>query len=104
MDIEYPSRGFARNAIAALKQGHSLTIHIRPGWRTDILRRELADLPACEREAMQPTASGKRFPSYKMAILMIPMTTVHFYALSGGFRMYPEIDKEVRVSYRPDET
>ena len=83
--INYPSRNFLRTALKRLRAGEDLAICVDSGWRCAILENELPALPASALEVNAAPANGKRPPSFRMALLLMPLSIVHHFALSGDF-------------------
>jgi hypothetical protein len=83
--INYPSRNFLRTALKTLRAGEDLAIYVASGWRRAILEKELPALPASALEVNAAPANGKRPPSFRMSLLLMPLSIVHHFALSGDF-------------------
>ncbi len=96
--IDYPSSGFLRTALHLLRDGNELIICVRPGWRSTLLDKELVSLPASAAEAGASGSNDKR-PSIKMSLLMMPLSIVHHFALSGDFLMSFKKDAGIVISY-----
>lgn len=97
--LDYPSKDFTRRALHALRIGKRLTVKIRAGWRSRILRGEISSMPLSEIEAREAKKYGKRSPSFKAVLLIGPVVTVHLYALSGGYQANIEDDGQLKLSY-----
>lgn len=97
--IDYPSSSFLARSLRALRDGAELTISVRPGWRSTLLARELPSLPSSAQEASSSKRNGKKPPSLKMSLLMMPISIVHHFALSGDFVMSFRNEKEMVITY-----
>jgi hypothetical protein len=97
--INYPSRNFLRTTLHLLREGKDLTICVRPGWRSAILEKNLASLPSSALEASAAKSNGKRLPSLRMSLLLMPLSIVHHFALSGDFVMSYRKDDDIKISY-----
>jgi hypothetical protein len=99
VDIDYPSEAFTKRCLHLLRDGQHLTIHVRGGWRSRWLQRHIDELPTSELEARLPSAFGKRSLPVGLQILMMPISTVHFFALSGGYKMSHSVDSGLLIKY-----
>jgi hypothetical protein len=97
--INYPSKHFLRTSFQLLREGNDLAICVRPGWRSKMVEKEFEYLPSCVSEAYNAQASGKKPPSLKMSIMMMPIITVHNFALSGEYIMRLSREGGIHVLY-----
>lgn len=97
--INYPSRKFLRTSLHLLHEGKDLTICVRPGWRSAILEKDLVSLPSSAVEASAAKTNGKKPPSLRMSLLLMPLSIVHHFALSGDFVMSFRKEEGMKISY-----
>ncbi len=97
--IEYSSPKFLRTSLRLLREEKDLTVWVRPGWRSEMIKREIGFFPSCASDAYNAKASGKKSPSLGLSLLLMPLVIVHHFALSGGFVMTYSCDDGVRISY-----
>ena len=100
MNYIYPSKNFLINTKKIINSHEVLNISIN-GWRGSILAKEVgAWLPvgeACE-------LGGELFkaPSAVCSLLMLPLFTIHYFALSANYEMQSNVDgKSVVLTYVP---
>lgn len=97
--VAYPERNFLRTVLHALQGGYGVEIAMSPGWRSRMVLRELASMPATAGEVDAIKVNGKRPPSFRMWAAMMPLAITHFFALGGGFRVQVIAQPDVRVIY-----
>ena len=99
MQLKFPSKGFTRSAMHALRDGDDLTIAFGDTWHRRLLLRDLKTLPRTKAEAMNPASSGRKFASVGTAFLLASFMTVHNYALVRGKVMSFKEGEPLEIKY-----
>ncbi len=101
MKLSYPSKFFLKGARTALNAHETLEISVQGGWRGGILAKQVEEWPA--------TSAGNRIdgvqgipPSMACMLLMMPLLTIHFAALSAKYEMRSNVNGNLVVlTYLP---
>lgn len=97
--IDYPSRKFLRTALKTLRDGNDLVVCVRTGWRSRLVEKDFGTLPSDSAEAYRVQDAGKKPPSIRLSLLMVPLLTVHNFALSGDYVMRIDRENGIRILY-----
>jgi hypothetical protein len=97
--LSYPSKNFLSTALKSLRDGEDLTINVSSGWRRRWIERMFKTIPLSHFEAYNAQSSGKKPPSFFVSIALMPIVTVHNFALSGDYKVSLESSDDLRLIY-----
>ena len=95
--LAYPSKGFVKNVIIAIKNSHEIKIIVLPGWRKKII---LTELPGFLHDKV--ASNSKRSWKFIFGMFLVShFLTAYFYARSGGYTASYMDGDELIVNLKP---
>lgn len=97
----YPSKRFFSDAKRAINGQEIFEISIKEGWRGRLLAKEVGSwLPVGD--AAEIGGGLFKAPSITCGLLMLPLVTVHYFALSAKYEMHSKVNgNSVVLTYSP---
>ena len=101
MNSIYPSRVFLKEAKKALNTHDVFEVSILGGWRGRVLAKEVGSWPAIA-EGDKIGGGAWKPPSIICNLLMMPLLTIHYAALSAKYEMRSKVSgSSVVLTYLP---
>lgn len=101
MNTTYPSKHFFQDIKKAVLRYEGFKIVIYSSWRSRIIAKEVKYWIATKTGASADGGAGKS-PTTLCNLLLIPLLSMHWLALSSGYQMKYEVkDEDVVLQYTP---